>query len=319
VRVCANQKCKKPVAFTLANCNGCGAPMSQVEITHTTNIFTSFCYGIQKEAFPYVISLRSADPSILVFDDLLALTPAHLNCIPTDQYLSDWRFLCRKPKQGLELVNQLFEASWKVMKGQFLANAAWKNKIFRLADSIPDDDLRTHVACGCNFPPSQYQLHLQFMLPPFFPYHWFLFLNDGHFTKERFFPIEYIRQVLALNISYDVKEDTPIEELIAFYDSKGVNYLQIWKQCYENYAASHKRFANWNSEDFEHLVIGDQLFSLKGETATLVEGPHDLKAIFNQDKTTLQNYGRPYNEAGKPTGGYYPFAKTEALKEPFKA
>lgn len=56
------------------------------------------------------------------------------------------------------------------------------------------------------------------MLPPFTPYHWYLYLNDGHFTKERFFPIEYIRQVLALNIPYDVHETTPIEDIIAFYD-----------------------------------------------------------------------------------------------------
>jgi len=318
VKVCPNAGCKKPVAFTLPNCNGCGTDIRNVAIGSTTNIFTSFIYGIQKGNFPFTISVRHADPNILVFDDLLALTPAHFNCIPTDQYIPDWRYLCRKPKEGLVLVNTMFETSWKAMKEQFLQNSAWKNKIFRLADSIPDDDLRAHIACGCNYPPSQYQLHLQFMLPPFTPYHWLLYLNDMHFTKERFFPIEYVRQVLALGIPMDVQETTPIEEVIAFYDAKGVNYAAIWKQCYDNYAASHKRFANWDPQDFEHLAIGNQLFKLEKDQATLVEGVHDLTAIYNnKDKLVLQNYGRPYNEAGKPTGGYYPFAKKEALPETF--
>jgi len=195
-----------------------------------------------------------------------------------------------------------------------------KKKIFRLPDAISNpEELRNHIACGCNFPPSQYQLHLQFMLPPFTPYHWFLYLNDGHFTKERFFPIEYIRQVLALNIPYDVQETTPIEDIIAFYDKAGVNYLQIWKECYENYARSHHRFANWQQQDFQHLVVGDQLYSIEGKKAVPVEGNHDLKAIYNtHDKAVLQNYGRPYNQAGKPTGGYYAFAKTKVIPDTFK-
>jgi len=135
--------------------------------------------------------------------------------------------------------------------------------------------------------------------------------------KNVFFPIEYIRQVLALNIPYDVKEETPIEEIIAFYDSKNVNYLQIWKESYDRYANSHRTLANWLPEDFDNFVIGDKLYTLKDSVATPVEGNYDIKAIFNNDKTILQNYCRPY-EGGKLTGCYYPFAKTEPLPEPFK-
>lgn len=41
-----------------------------------------------------------------------------------------------------------------------------------------------------------------------------------HFTYERFFPLEYIKAVLSLNIRYPggVDELTKIEDIIAFYD-----------------------------------------------------------------------------------------------------
>ncbi len=35
----------------------------------------------------------------------------------------------------------------------------------------------------------------------------------------------------------------------------------------------------------------------------------DVKQLQARDKDVLQNYGRPYNEQGKPTGSYYKFAK----------
>lgn len=31
--------------------------------------------------------------------------------------------------------------------------------------------------------------------------------------------------------------------------------------------------------------------------------------VAGKDKVVLQNYGRPYNDAGKPTGTYYKYAK----------
>lgn len=62
VRVCPNAACKKPVAFTLPNCNGCGQDITKVEITFSTNIFTSFIYGIEKGklllVFPFHLFLE---------------------------------------------------------------------------------------------------------------------------------------------------------------------------------------------------------------------------------------------------------------------
>lgn len=39
--------------------------------------------------------MRYQDESLLVFDDLLALCPCHLNVIPSTVFLPDWRFLLK--------------------------------------------------------------------------------------------------------------------------------------------------------------------------------------------------------------------------------
>jgi len=122
--------------------------------------------------------------------------------------------------------------------------------------------------------------------------------------------------VLALNIAYDVHEDTSIETIIKFYDEKGVNYEKIWAASCENYYASHRRLANWNPADFEHIIVADKLYTLKDGHAHPVEGPFDSKAINEKDKLVLQNYGRPYAN-GKPSGGYYGTPKKDLLPDTF--
>ena len=57
--------------------------------------------------------------------------------------------------------------------------------------------LRSHVVCGCNFPPSQFQLHLQFFLMPWLPSHYKAF-----------------NQPLAVEL------DTALDEIFAVFDSQ---------------------------------------------------------------------------------------------------
>jgi hypothetical protein len=49
---------------------------------------------------------------------------------------------------------------------------------------IDSGELRTHVIAGLNFPPSQYQLHLQYLLPPLLPFHVGLFKQVGMMVKH---------------------------------------------------------------------------------------------------------------------------------------
>jgi len=180
--------CSKAVAFTMSHCNSCSADLSKTEITFTNNVFVGFMYGIQKGPFPFTISIRNQTPDFLVFDDLLSLCPCHLNVIPTTKYLPDWRYLLKKPVEGKVLAEQLFNITWDTVVKQFLSNDQWRSKILSNGGKYSPEVLRGHVAAGFNYPPSQYQLHLQFMLPPFVPNHYQQYLNGLHFTAGRFFP-----------------------------------------------------------------------------------------------------------------------------------
>ena len=68
------------------------------------------------------------------------------------------------------------------------------------------DTLREHVIMAFNLPPSQYQLHLQYMLPPLLPSHLGVFRRGAHFVHLRHFPMAYVREALeklsALNKSF---------------------------------------------------------------------------------------------------------------------
>ena len=190
--------CGKPNAYTLDTCNGCGADLSAVPLSHTNNVFTGFVFGIARGPFPFTISLRAQTPRTLVFDDLLALSPCHVNAIPTDAYLPDIRGLFARPRAGLALVDRLFGAVWGVARAQFLGRAGWARRVMGAeAAGLPAEAIRAHAITGFNFPPSQYQLHLQFMLPPCTPFHWSLFQKGVHCTPRRFFPFEYVRAALA--------------------------------------------------------------------------------------------------------------------------
>eukprot|EP01095_Lingulamoeba_sp_RSL-Kostka_P010263 TRINITY_DN3660_c0_g1_i1.p1 TRINITY_DN3660_c0_g1~~TRINITY_DN3660_c0_g1_i1.p1 ORF type:complete len:291 (+),score=95.31 TRINITY_DN3660_c0_g1_i1:367-1239(+) len=270
-----------------------------------------FVYGIQKGPFPYTISVRSQTESILVFDDLLSLTPCHLNIISGDQYLPDWRFLLINPEQGLELVNSLYNSGMNVLENQFFSNEEWRKATFNKNDEEGEftfDEIKGHVASGFNYPPSQYQIHLQFMLPPFLPYQYYMYLTGKHFTPGRFFPYEYAIEVLKLNIPYEnLTDDTPIEDIISFYEERGVSYKEYIDKYYKKYGESHCLLSNWKIEDFDGVVVGDNLFDL--QTGNPIQDV-EVKKLVGVDKNVLQNYGRPYNkDNGRPTGTYYRYAK----------
>ena len=80
--------------------------------------------------------------------------------------------------------------------------------------------LRSHVVCGCNFPPSQFQLHLQFFLMPWLPSHYKAFTAGAALTHRRWFPVKYIKGLLSLNQPMAVELDTALDEIFAVFDSQ---------------------------------------------------------------------------------------------------
>jgi hypothetical protein len=303
VRKCA---CGKAVAYTLPFCNLCGASLASTPIGYTDNVFTGFIYGIEKCTFPLFISLRYQSPEFLVFDDLLSLSVCHLNVIPTTCYIPDWRFLLLRPKEGLQMINTMFSLCATVLKEQFISNPQLKAKYWPTASA---EDILACVCPGFNIPPSQYQLHMQFIVPPFLPYQQLMLLKGNHFTKGRFFPLSYVQEVLALNQPMQVNDDTPLEAVIENYRAKGVDYEKIHLAFYKQTEERHLRLASWNLGDFEAVGLGDKVYDVK-EGGKCEAAKEDGKTVQAADKLALQNYGRPYaSGTSKPTGTYYKYPK----------
>jgi len=306
VKICA--KCAKPCAFTLTNCNACGASLEEVPLSKSENVFAAFLLGVKsaKRGFPYTISLRRETEDVLIFDDMLQLTPCHLNGISKKYYIPDWRFLLCDPSKALALLATLEAELWTASL-PFLRDPAFRKGMYR--EGVSDEDIRKNVICSFNFPPSQFQLHVQWLVPPLVPFQHYMTECRNHFHEGRGFPMTYVKAVLELDKPYDVKKDTPIEEIMAYYKELGVDYQVYWTEWYEQLCLpSTLSFQNWNTDDFEYVVSEGKVYNYtvtegKVELGELVEGA-DASKIQAMDKTAMQNYGRPYTDAGKPTGTY---------------
>lgn len=278
-------------------------------ISFTNNVFTGFIFGIKKGPFPFTISLRHEDEQLMVFDDLLALTPCHLNCIPATSYIPDWRYLLRKPKAGLALIQSMYDQCFNVLKTSFFANKAWRTQHFRDGASMTEADLRECLMAGFNYPPSQYQLHLQFMVLPLLPFHYHMYLKGTHFTKDRFYPVNYVQEVLRVASQQkvdpmDVTDDTPIEEIVAKFNNLGVDYDAYHAEAYKSVELMQVKRGNFQASQFEGVVCDGKYTSSVAGAET-----RDANALIEEDKCMLQNYGRPYKN-GKPTGCYYSKSKS---------
>mmetsp|Transcript_686 Transcript_686/g.934 ORF Transcript_686/g.934 Transcript_686/m.934 type:complete len:372 (+) Transcript_686:6-1121(+) len=302
--------CGKANAFTLKTCNSCGTSLEDVKISYPNNVFAGFVYGIQKGPFPFTISIRHQCEEFLVFDDLLALSACHVNCIPTNTYVPDIRVLFEKPELGLKLVNEMEDTTWNVVKKQFLSDSKFRNKMLKGGDKIDVDKMRKHIITGFNYPPSQYWLHLQYMLPPLTPFHYSMYQDDRHFTYGRFFPLEYVQAALMLGEIKNASQK-PISAIIATCEAKGLRYDDVWHKAYARYGASHLKFANWEASDFTRVIVNGTSVASIEDFKTLEIKPADA---LKEDKMELQNYGRPYVQ-GRPKGNYYKYAKKSVLPE----
>jgi len=311
VKLC--RECDKVNAYTLSYCNGCGFDLSEVEIGYTDNVFTAFIFGIKDSKFPLIISLRYQNERVLVFDDLMQCTPCHLNCIYTASYLPDLRCLFERPKKGLTLIEEMHEATWHIVKKDYLANEAFRRKIMPSTLNLTDQEILKHVISGLNFPPSQFQLHLQFLLPPFMPFHYHMYLHARHFSVERFFPVEYIIAALSsLPEAIPDARNMDIEQIITLVNDKtGINYYKYHSECYARYGCSHRELSAWDPADFERVIVNGVEVCRASDMSPYEK--QDLTAVKKEDALGLQNYGRPFVN-GRPSGTYYKYHKKPPLQ-----
>lgn len=299
--------CGKPNAYTLTVCNSCGNKLPE-DLSKSENVFSAFLFGVKlaNKGFPYTISLRRETEDVLIFDDMLQLCPCHFNCIPKKFYIPDWRYLLPCPKESMALLETLEAELWTATL-PFIQDPAWRKAIYR--EGITDEDIRKNIIISFNFPPSQFQLHVQWLVPPLTPMQHNMAENRHHFHEGRGFPLSYVKNVLALNKPFVVNKDTEIQSVIDYYKGLGVDYNAQWKEWYDKIClGSTLGMQNWQPDDFQYVVQDGKVhnFSVKeGKIAVgdIVEGATSGE-VQAQDKIRLQNYGRPYNEAGKPGGTY---------------
>ena len=295
VRKCGG--CGKPNAYTLTDCNSCGVKLPE-EITHTPNLFMCIVYGFDAVG----LSLRHQDENLLVIDDLLSLSACHINSIWSREHIPDMRSLFINPKRGLSVVKAMYDATKKVFLEQFASNKKF------ISDHIknPPEDLLSCIACGFNTPPSQYQLHLQFIMLPILPFQAAQFLRGVHFTKYRFVPINYTIDALETLAATDKKfapetELSVIVEAVKEINNK-IDYETYWNALFEHCESIQSKHSNWSADNFTSELKADD------DSAT---------AAANTDKLLLQSYGRPYVDDKFCANNHYAFAREPGSVETF--
>lgn len=311
-------QCGKPCAITMTNCNACNASLTEVETTKSPNLFVGFVFGVDKAGFPLKISLRAEEPGLMVFDDPLAITRAHILAVPTDTYCPDIRSLFTAPNQGLALLQRMDNAAWVVLRDGPLADKAWRQKALSAAgNKMSVDALRPHVIGAFNLPPSQYQLHLQYMLPPLLPQHVGVYKKGAHFMKMRHFPFAYVVEALkafdAAGKTIPGVTEMTAPQLVKAVEELGVNYEKAWKADMAKLDKSNLLLANYDPADFDYAIVDGQVIdknkpAVPAAQRVPAEGAPSAKDVDGADKMALQGYGRPYTD-GKPGGVYYSHAR----------
>ncbi|KAF4673911.1 hypothetical protein FOL47_009942 [Perkinsus chesapeaki] len=322
VKICP--VCGKACAVTLSNCNSCSADLTHVDESFTENALMSFALGIERTSkYPLTVSVRDQSPSYLCYDDLLAVSPCHLNVIPTDKYIPDWRWLLTRPTRGLRIIKSLYGIAKRVAVEQFLSNHDYVREMYspEVAEQIlkdPRSFVEEYAFVGFNYPPSQMQLHLQFALPPLTPFQSYLLGQGQNYPDLRSFDYHYVEEVLESVVkssqTIDISNLTDAAKLVEHIrEHTGVDYYSHQRKIAAQHTSQNIAVANWKADNFDFMIVPtssqtneDVVFSLRsGEVVFNVSST----AIVARDKLTLQNYGRPYSASGEPTGNYYRYAK----------
>ena len=115
-----------------------------------------FIYGVGLSSrFPLTLSLRYEDPQTLVYDDPLARSTCHLNAVPSDVHLSDWRALLRQPTKGRALLHRLKSASEAAFATCFYHDELWRESVLRPGAVATVEELFPLAIAALNAVPSQ--------------------------------------------------------------------------------------------------------------------------------------------------------------------
>ena len=107
------------------------------------------------------LSMRLETADTLVYDDPLARSTCHLNVVPSDVHLPDWRHLLLQPTKALALLRRLEERAWEAVEAGVYSHAGWRAEVLRPGAVAAAAELRPHCIAALNAVcPSQSHLHL---------------------------------------------------------------------------------------------------------------------------------------------------------------
>ena len=331
VRKCP--KCSKSCGDTMVLCNGCGFDISNVECTYTTNVFTLFICGVQKmnEKRALSISLRYESENYFIMDDLNAMSLCHMVVVPTSFYIPDVRYLYQKPREGLELVKHMRQLGTEVFRQQFLQVNNDVKKYFyedQMEGDGFEEQFQKHIICCFNLPPSQFQIHMQFIFSPIVEsLRWDC--NTSHFMAGRCFPLEYVTASLSkLADMGSCITDAPAlqsKELIyKIYEATQVRYdiflLEKFGHMYKTFESSSFYNGANLDQNYQYKVDhscksgnGKGITKIGNEAVDVVLSRDEMVSIIKSDKAKLSNFGR--SPGGNKEGlNYYTYGKTPPLK-----
>jgi hypothetical protein len=215
-RVCP--QCQKPLGPSLKSCNGCGADqqgndaISRDVASNLVSFLYRLSYGekVYLRRGCYQLGLShprvSSKGEVLVYDDALALAYVHLNAIPFDTWCPDLTYLYRNPQLALVYLRLMYRECKRQAVKIINSHPSRRAKVgVEAPDSDPIEDVDDRfIFAGFNFPPSENQLHLQFMVAPMVPGQYERAIPGrigepvDHFTVNRFVFFEYLVKSLEL-------------------------------------------------------------------------------------------------------------------------
>lgn len=316
VRKCP--KCFKSCGESMVLCNGCSYDISNVECSYTTNVFTLFICSVEKlrNNIPLSISLRYESEDFIVMDDLNAMSLCHLLILPTSFYIPDVRHLFQHPEEGLQLVNKLLSLGIDVFKKQFLSNNEVSKYFYEDCNNKDgqensfSEQFQKHLICCFNLPPSQFQIHMQFIFNPIVEsLRWDC--NTSHFLPGRCLLTEYVIESLSklveLNTSIIGAATLNTEELInQIYKKTNVNYETY---MVNKFAGMYDIFENssfYHDNDrldklYKYKVVHDDdnnntvVVDIKSNEVIENFPMKNVTESIKEDKKKLSNFGRRPN------------------------
>lgn len=183
------------------------------------------------------------DKDILVYDDALKLAYVHLNAIPFNMWIPDIAMLFSNPQEGQKLIEKLHGACVENALNIILEkNPTLISQIDKVRDAI-----LLYGMAGFNYPPSENQLHLQFLVLPFLSTEFTKMeqkvelTKKAHFTKNRFVFYDHLYEALTLAITNEPfrqlmmgKGITDANNMVLFPPIKGQNISVKKAQQYFN-------------------------------------------------------------------------------------